>query len=62
VAIEKRVGAPSGAETGMGRSRGQGRADRRLGYAFVAPVVVLLLLITAYPLVYNLWNSFHTSI
>jgi multiple sugar transport system permease protein len=25
----------------------------------VAPVVVLLLAITAYPLVYNVWNSFH---
>lgn len=25
----------------------------------VAPVIVLLLAITAYPLVYNLWNSFH---
>ena len=25
----------------------------------VAPVVILLLAITAYPLVYNLWNSFH---
>ncbi len=25
----------------------------------VAPVIVLLLAITAYPLVYNIWNSFH---
>lgn len=25
----------------------------------MAPVVILLLVITAYPLVYNLWNSFH---
>ncbi len=33
--------------------------DRRLGYVLVAPVVILLLLVTAYPLVYNLWNSFH---
>jgi multiple sugar transport system permease protein len=44
------------------RQRGPARlvtADRRLGYALVAPVVSLLLLITAYPLVYNLWNSFH---
>ncbi|HEU5001248.1 MAG TPA: sugar ABC transporter permease [Actinomycetota bacterium] len=32
--------------------------DRRLGYLLVAPVIVLLLAITAYPLVYNLWNSF----
>lgn len=35
-------------------------ADRRLGYALVAPVVLLLLAVTAYPLGYNLWNSFHS--
>lgn len=46
--------------TARGRRGGaRERADRRLGYAFVAPVVVLLLAVTAYPLVYNLWNSFH---
>jgi ABC-type sugar transport system permease subunit len=33
--------------------------DRRLGYALVAPLVVLLLAVTAYPLIYNVWNSFH---
>ena len=33
--------------------------DRRLGYLLVAPVLVLLLAITGYPLVYNIWNSFH---
>ena len=33
--------------------------DRRLGYLLVAPVVILLLAVTAYPLVYNVWNSFH---
>ena len=33
--------------------------DRRLGYALVGPLVVLLLAVTAYPLIYNLWNSFH---
>lgn len=42
------------------RGSGQARTERRLGYALVAPVVVLLLAITAYPLVYNLWNSFHS--
>jgi ABC-type sugar transport system permease subunit len=31
----------------------------RLGYGLVAPVLILLLAITAYPLVYNIWNSFH---
>jgi multiple sugar transport system permease protein len=38
------------------------KADRRLGYALVAPVVILLLLVTGYPLVYNLWNSFHNVV
>jgi multiple sugar transport system permease protein len=32
--------------------------DRRLGYWLVTPAIVLLLAITAYPLVYNIWNSF----
>jgi ABC-type sugar transport system permease subunit len=41
------------------RGGGQANAQRRLGYALVAPVVILLLLVTAYPLIYNLWNSFH---
>ena len=44
------------------RGSGSGRtaADRRLGYLLVAPVVLLLLAVTAYPLGYNLWNSFHS--
>jgi ABC-type sugar transport system permease subunit len=37
------------------------RNDRRLGYVLVTPVLVLLLAVTAYPLVYNLWNSFHSD-
>ncbi|MGA9874499.1 MAG: sugar ABC transporter permease [Solirubrobacteraceae bacterium] len=48
--------APSGKAR---RGGGQARAERRLGYALVAPVVILLLAVTAYPLLYNLWNSFH---
>src|SRR5579871_3533852 len=40
---------------------GRARADRRLGYLMVAPAVVLLLAVTAYPLAYNLWNSFHAK-
>lgn len=43
-----------------GRRGGRSAADRRLGYLLVAPVVLLLLAVTAYPLAYNLWNSFHT--
>ncbi len=31
----------------------------RFGYALVAPAVIVLLAITAYPLLYNVWNSFH---
>jgi ABC-type sugar transport system permease subunit len=34
-------------------------SDRRFGYLLVAPTVVLLLAVTAYPLIANLWNSFH---
>ncbi len=40
---------------------GRIRADRRLGYLMVAPAIVLLLAVTAYPLAYNLWNSFHAE-
>jgi ABC-type sugar transport system permease subunit len=50
------VAPPRKAQRGGG---GQARSQRRLGYALVAPVVILLLAVTAYPLVYNLWNSFH---
>jgi trehalose/maltose transport system permease protein len=35
------------------------RSDRRIGYLLVAPVLILLLAITAYPLIYNIWDSFH---
>src|ERR1700729_3407472 len=40
-------------------SAGRAATDRRLGYPLVGPVLTLLLLVTAYPLIYNLWNSFH---
>jgi ABC-type sugar transport system permease subunit len=36
--------------------------DRRLGYALVAPAVIVLLAITVYPLVYNVWNSLHNDV
>jgi len=35
--------------------------DRRFGYMLVAPAVIVLLAITVYPLIYNLWNSFHNE-
>jgi ABC-type sugar transport system permease subunit len=34
------------------------RRGERLGYGLVSPVVLVLLAITGFPLVYNLWNSF----
>ena len=40
---------------------GRAKADRRLGYLMVAPTVILLLAVTAYPLAYNVWNSFHSE-
>jgi ABC-type sugar transport system permease subunit len=36
--------------------------DRRFGYLLVAPAVIVLLAITAYPLVYNIWNSFQNDV
>jgi ABC-type sugar transport system permease subunit len=38
---------------------GRAASDRRLGYVLVAPAVLLLLAITAFPIIANLWNSFH---
>jgi ABC-type sugar transport system permease subunit len=49
--------APVRGPAPVGHARETG--DRRLGYLLAAPVVILLLAITAYPLAYNLWNSFH---
>ncbi len=50
-------GAPAGRR--QRRSHSPEAQDRRFGYGLVAPVVIVLLAITAYPLFYNLWNSFH---
>lgn len=36
--------------------------DRRFGYMLVAPAVIVLLAITVYPLIYNVWNSFHNDV
>ena len=56
------LGRPNRAD---GRKRpsasGRAKADRRLGYLMVAPAVILLLAVTAYPLAYNVWNSFHSE-
>lgn len=36
--------------------------DRKFGYTLVAPAVIVLLAITVYPLVYNVWNSLHHDV
>ena len=58
------AGRPARA-AGSGSSRAVGHArernDRRLGYIMVAPAIILLLAVTGYPLVYNLWNSLHND-
>lgn len=33
--------------------------DQLFGYVMVAPALILLLAITGFPFIYNLWNSFH---
>lgn len=40
------------------RTRGEQLTRRLTGAAFIAPVVIVLLLIAGFPLVYNLFNSF----
>ena len=35
------------------------RADRRLGWILISPALLALAAVTAFPLLYNLWNSFH---
>ncbi|HEU5421301.1 MAG TPA: sugar ABC transporter permease [Streptosporangiaceae bacterium] len=49
-----RAGGPGGGPA----SHSLLRQDRRFGYALIFPVLLTLLAITAYPLVYNIWNSF----
>lgn len=44
---------------GAGRPGPRAVVDRRLGYLLVAPAVILLLAITAAPLISNIWNSLH---
>jgi ABC-type sugar transport system permease subunit len=55
--------APSGprnrARTGTGQPQSLLARDRRFGYLLIAPLLIVLLVITAYPLGYNIWNSFH---
>jgi ABC-type sugar transport system permease subunit len=53
----KQAGAPSSKPVGHARERN----DRRLGYLMVAPAIILLLIVTAYPLITNIWNSLHND-
>lgn len=44
---------------GSHRVDGQARSARRLGNLLVAPTLLVLLAVTGYPLVSNVWNSLH---
>jgi ABC-type sugar transport system permease subunit len=53
--------APPGSRrtrAGAGHAETMIARDRRFGYALIAPLLIVLLAITAYPLFYNIWNSF----
>jgi ABC-type sugar transport system permease subunit len=50
---------PVGSRPPRRRQRSLLAQDRRLGLLLVAPAVIVLAAITAYPLIYNVWNSFH---
>jgi ABC-type sugar transport system permease subunit len=63
--VEDVRGAPGRGSTSASGKQRQNTLlaqDRRLGYGLIAPAVVLLLGITAFPLVYNIWNSFHYAV
>jgi ABC-type sugar transport system permease subunit len=53
---------PGPRETGSRRQYSLIARDRRFGYLLAAPAVLVLLVITAYPLVYNIWNSVHHDV
>lgn len=63
------TGGPAGAAPVTGGRGGQGdhggrgktrlQAERRLGLLLVAPAVLVLLALTAFPFAYNIWNSVH---
>jgi ABC-type sugar transport system permease subunit len=56
------ISRPGSRKTRAGRPGGPAShsliaQDRRFGYLLIFPVLLTLLAITAYPLVYNIWNS-----
>jgi ABC-type sugar transport system permease subunit len=54
------VAPPGSARTraGTGNAQTMLASERRFGYLIIAPLLIVLLVITAYPLFYNIWNSF----
>jgi len=40
---------------------GRARGERRLGWMLCAPAAVVMLAVTAYPILYALWLSLHRS-
>jgi len=61
VAADQQTVAPPGSRrtrAGTGNAQTLLASERRFGYMIIAPLLIVLLVITAYPLVYNIWNSF----
>jgi len=52
----------SGRDHRLGRQYSLIARDRRFGYLLATPTVLVLLAITAYPLIYNVWNSLHHDV
>ncbi|HXW44246.1 MAG TPA: sugar ABC transporter permease [Streptosporangiaceae bacterium] len=59
-ADQQAVAPPGSRRTRAGRGNAQTllASDRRFGYMIIAPLLIVLLVITAYPLIYNIYNSF----
>ena len=61
MAADQQAVAPPGSRrtrAGTGNAQTLLASERRFGYMIIAPLLIVLLVITAYPLVYNIWNSF----
>ncbi|MDO5730649.1 carbohydrate ABC transporter permease [Corynebacterium sphenisci] len=56
-AVPRRDGAAPAPARGRRRETDRARSERRLGLTLVAPAVVLMLLVTAYPILYAVWLS-----
>ncbi len=59
--VETTVGEP-GPKRAKGKALSEGaRAERRLGWSLCAPAVIVMLVVTAYPIVYAIYLSFRRS-